>query len=116
MFDHHLIAGLDSAHCHGGEKQADSAGRDSSEGFGGDRRIFRADQKMGHQTYFFVNCAVCGRPHRVSVQLLGTRVQCQHCNSSFTACDSASGGYAHSEVPANIRRAIGLLRAADRNR
>jgi hypothetical protein len=35
-------------------------------------------------------CPVCGRPLRVLVEYLGTRVRCSHCHGTFIARDSSS--------------------------
>ena len=40
--------------------------------------------------YFYVECAVCGRPLRVLFDYLGQRVACGHCGSRFEAVGPAS--------------------------
>lgn len=61
-------------------------------------------------TYFFVNCATCGRPLRASIKLLGAHLQCQHCGGHFHATDPAADGEANT--PPNLYRAGELLRGS----
>jgi hypothetical protein len=41
--------------------------------------------------YFHQGCPVCGRTLRIGVNLLGSRVYCQHCGGGFRARDAALG-------------------------
>jgi hypothetical protein len=41
--------------------------------------------------YFHQGCPVCGRTLRIGVNLLGSRVYCQHCGGGFRASDAALG-------------------------
>ena len=41
--------------------------------------------------YFHQGCPVCGRTLRIGVNLLGSRVYCQHCGGGFQASDAALG-------------------------
>lgn len=39
--------------------------------------------------YFHQGCPVCGRTLRIGVNLLGSRVYCQHCGGGFRASDAS---------------------------
>jgi hypothetical protein len=41
---------------------------------------------------FHQGCPVCGRMLRIGVNLLGSRVYCQHCGGGFQASDASLGG------------------------
>ena len=41
--------------------------------------------------YFHQGCPVCGRTLRIGVNLLGSRVYCQHCGGGFRASDAGLG-------------------------
>lgn len=41
--------------------------------------------------YFHQGCPVCGRTLRIGVNLLGSRVYCQHCGGGFQASDAPPG-------------------------
>lgn len=46
---------------------------------------------MNSTVSFLQGCPVCGRTLRIGVNLLGSRVYCQHCGGGFQAQDSAIG-------------------------
>ena len=44
---------------------------------------------MHSPVFFHQGCPVCGRMLRIGVQLLGSRVYCQHCGGGFRASDAS---------------------------
>jgi hypothetical protein len=42
---------------------------------------------MTRDVFFLQHCPVCGRMLQVRVNLLGSRVYCQHCGGGFVAMD-----------------------------
>lgn len=44
---------------------------------------------MKTPVYFHQGCPVCGRTLRIGVNLLGSRVYCQHCGGGFRASDAS---------------------------
>ncbi|MGB8853279.1 MAG: hypothetical protein WCC69_06925 [Pirellulales bacterium] len=43
----------------------------------------------GHGVFFAQSCPICGRTLRIAVNLLGSRVYCQHCGGGFMAADDS---------------------------
>ena len=54
---------------------------------------------MPSPVYFHQGCPVCGRMLRIGVQLLGSRVYCQHCGGGFRASDASPTGERADERP-----------------
>lgn len=111
MIDSGLALNSRATHSPAGEHRAERLGIERSGGYEEQPSSRSAGSGSAIRTYFFVNCEVCGRSLRASVQLLGDRVRCQHCGNRFTAIDTAADGC--SSMPANLRRATALLSAVD---
>ena len=43
----------------------------------------------GRGVFFAQSCPICGRTLRIAVNLLGSRVYCQHCGGGFMAADDS---------------------------
>lgn len=54
---------------------------------------------MHSHVFFHQGCPVCGRTLRIGVQLLGSRVYCQHCGGGFRASDASLDGERADERP-----------------
>jgi C4-type Zn-finger protein len=54
---------------------------------------------MHSPVFFHQGCPVCGRTLRIGVQLLGSRVYCQHCGGGFRASDASLAGDQAEERP-----------------
>lgn len=54
---------------------------------------------MHSPVFFHQGCPVCGRTLRIGVQLLGSRVYCQHCGGGFRASDASLTGEQADERP-----------------
>lgn len=65
------------------------------------------------ETYFNVECPVCGRKLRVLVEYLGERVACGHCGRCFDALASSS---TVPTAPSTLYRAEELLRRCSNGR
>jgi len=68
---------------------------------------------MGNEVCFIRGCPICGRSLQIPVNLLGTRVYCQHCGGGFTADDGRAGDGCGTR-PAQERVVDDLLARASR--
>ncbi len=44
---------------------------------------------MGSRTFFVRACPTCGRSLEVRVELLGRKVECEHCGANFVANEAS---------------------------
>lgn len=54
---------------------------------------------MHSAVFFHQGCPVCGRMLRIGVQLLGSRVYCEHCGGGFRASDASLAGERADDRP-----------------
>ena len=54
-----------------------------------DERPCDQAEGAGRGVFFAQSCPICGRKLRIAVNLLGSRVYCQHCGGGFMAADDS---------------------------
>lgn len=67
---------------------------------------------MSRDVYYHQHCPVCGRLLQIRVNLLGTRVYCQHCGGGFRALDEQMQLGSGEPTRSAADRADELLRQA----
>ncbi len=61
---------------------------------------------MGRTVYFVARCSKCQRPNQLAISLLGTKVACEQCHTTFIARDEELESAAMQESVGEFARSI----------